>query len=53
LICAFSAVGGWIAPHDNLSILKIEQINDKRVERIWRREGLKVPPRQPGVPACG
>jgi putative transposase len=24
-------------------------VNDKRVERIWRREGLKVPPRQPEV----
>jgi transposase InsO family protein len=23
------------------------QVNHKRVERIWRREGLKVPPRQP------
>jgi transposase InsO family protein len=23
------------------------QANSKRVERIWRREGLKVPPRQP------
>ena len=23
------------------------QINDKRVERIWRREGLKVPMKQP------
>jgi transposase InsO family protein len=23
------------------------QINDKRVERLWRREGLKVPMRQP------
>ena len=22
-------------------------INDKRVERIWRREGLKVPAKQP------
>jgi putative transposase len=22
-------------------------VNDKRVERIWRREGLKMPPRQP------
>jgi putative transposase len=22
-------------------------VNDKRVERIWRREGLKVPARQP------
>jgi hypothetical protein len=22
-------------------------INDKRVERIWRREGLKVPTKQP------
>jgi hypothetical protein len=22
-------------------------INDKRIERIWRREGLKVPSRQP------
>ncbi|BBU54860.1 insertion element protein [Mameliella alba] len=24
------------------------QVNDKRVERPWRREGLKVPMRQPG-----
>src|SRR5215213_6884600 len=23
------------------------RVNEKRVERIWRREGLKVPPRQP------
>ncbi len=23
------------------------QINDKRVERLWRREGLKVPQKQP------
>ena len=23
------------------------QINHKRVERIWRREGLKVPRKQP------
>ena len=23
-------------------------VNHKRVERIWRREGLKVPARQPG-----
>ncbi len=22
-------------------------VNDKRVERLWRREGLKVPARQP------
>jgi putative transposase len=22
-------------------------VNEKRVERIWRREGLKLPPRQP------
>jgi transposase len=22
-------------------------VNDERAERIWRREGLKVPPRQP------
>jgi len=22
-------------------------VNDKRVERVWRQEGLKVPPRQP------
>ena len=22
-------------------------VNDKRVERIWRREGLKVPEKQP------
>src|SRR5947207_15610761 len=25
-------------------------INDKRGERIWRREGLKVPPKQPDQP---
>ena len=24
-------------------------VNDKRVERIWRREGLKVPARQPMI----
>ncbi len=23
------------------------QINDKRVERLWRREGVKVPVKQP------
>ncbi len=23
------------------------RVNDKRVERIWKREGLKVPPKQP------
>ena len=23
------------------------QLNDKRVERLWRREGLKVPMKQP------
>ena len=28
------STGGWI-------------VNDKRVERIWRREGLKVPAKQP------
>ena len=25
-------------------------VNDKRVEWIWRREGLKVPAKQPSVP---
>ena len=25
------------------------QVNDKRVERLWRREGLKVPARQPKI----
>ena len=37
------------------------RVNHKRVERIWRREGLKVPAKQPSVvdsglltaPACG
>ena len=24
-----------------------QQLNDKRVERLWRREGLKVPKKQP------
>ena len=33
-IAAFLRQVGWL-------------VNDKRVERIWRREGLKVPPRQP------
>ena len=23
------------------------QVNDKRIERLWHREGLKVPPKQP------
>ncbi len=23
------------------------QVNDKRIERLWRREGLKVPRKQP------
>ena len=23
------------------------QVNDKRIERLWRREGLKVPAKQP------
>ena len=29
------------------------QVNRKRVERIWRREGLKVPARQPKRAGCG
>ena len=33
-IAALLRRGGWL-------------VNDKRVERIWRREGLKVPARQP------
>ena len=33
-ISALLRDGGWL-------------VNDKRVERIWRREGLKVPQRQP------
>ena len=33
-IAALLREAGWLA-------------NDKRVERIWRREGLKVPSRQP------
>jgi putative transposase len=28
-------------------------VNNKRVERIWRREGLKVPPGNPSGLACG
>src|SRR4051794_20910205 len=34
LIAALLRDAGWV-------------VNDKRVERIWRREGLKVPPQQP------
>ena len=33
-VAALLRVAGWCANH-------------KRVERIWRREGLRVPPRQP------
>ena len=33
-IAALLRVAGW-------------QVNDKRVERLWRREGLKVPEKQP------
>jgi len=29
------------------------RVNHKRVERIWRREGLKVPARQPREGGCG
>ena len=29
------------------------QVNDKRVERLWRREGLKVPMKQPRRAGCG
>ena len=29
------------------------RVNVKRVWRIWRREGLKVPRKQPNVAACG
>ena len=28
-------------------------VNDKRVERIWRREGLKVPPNNPNAAGSG
>ena len=28
-------------------------VNKKRVERIWRREGLKVPAKQPKRGVCG
>ena len=28
-------------------------VNHKRVQRIWRREGLKVPTKQPNEPGCG
>jgi transposase InsO family protein len=29
------------------------QVNRKRVERIWRKEGLKVPHKQQGAAGCG
>ena len=29
------------------------RVNHKRVERIWRQEGLKVPQRQPNGDGCG
>ena len=37
------------------NLLRIEgwAVNHKRVERIWRQEGLKVPKRQPKRVGCG
>jgi transposase InsO family protein len=29
------------------------RVNAKRVQRIWRREGLKVPSKQPNADGCG
>ena len=29
------------------------RVNHKRVERVWRREGLRVPTRQPKRGGCG
>src|SRR3954454_11601081 len=38
-------------PGNTAAMAMLEQagwlVNDKRVERIWRREGLKVPHKQP------
>ena len=28
-------------------------VNHKRIERLWRREGLKVPKKQPKRAGCG
>ena len=37
------------------AMLQLEgwQVNHKRVERIWRQEGLKVPRKQPNEADCG
>jgi putative transposase len=37
------------------ALLRVEgwRVNHKRVERIWRREGLKVPARQPSAGGYG
>ena len=37
------------------ALLRMEgwDVNHKRVERIWRREGLKVPAKQPREDVCG
>lgn len=49
------AIIGWARQYGRYgyrrvtALLRAEgwRVNHKRVERIWRREGLKVPPRQP------
>ena len=51
---ATAALAGWVRygryGYRKVTALLREAgwlVNAKRVERIWRREGLKVPPRQP------
>ena len=38
---------GYRQIHDHLLRIEGWEVNHKRVERIWRQEGLKVPRRQP------
>ena len=37
----------WLAPLGGVNTACRQWVNDKRVERLWRREGLEVPMKQP------
>ena len=37
----------WRKEYGGMSGDQLRRLNDKRVERLWRREGLKVPGKQP------
>ena len=43
----YGSAGTDTAESLHCSGIVVGQLNHKRVERIWRREGLKVPKKQP------